>query len=94
MAERNPHPRKALEETFLAFYDSAVEHQLDTQLLMRERLDNRRRTEFSKSWYLKPFLESQTELILSVQNPSVSTREQTFAGGVSAFVRHQLLHRF
>ena len=36
MAERNPHPRKALEETFLAFYDSAVEHQLDTQLLMRE----------------------------------------------------------
>ena len=94
MAGRNPHPRKALEETFLAFYDSAVEHQLDTQLVMRELLDNRRRTEFSKSWYLKPFLESQTELILSVQNPRVSTREQTFAGGVSAFGRHQLLHRF
>ena len=67
--EHSPDARQRVEDTFIAIYRSAVEHRDDTQLLMRELLDNRRRAETSRSWYLKPFLEKLTQLTL--QHPDV-----------------------
>ena len=67
-------PRKQLEETFINFYRSAVEHRDDTQLLMRELLDNKRRAKTSRAWYLKPFLETLTDMVMSVPEAGIRSR--------------------
>ena len=52
-----------LEAFLLGFYQSAARRPAETQLLMRELLDNRRRAETARTWYLKPFLETLTRLV-------------------------------
>ncbi|MEM8683128.1 MAG: TetR/AcrR family transcriptional regulator [Pseudomonadota bacterium] len=59
-------PRACFEETFVGLYRSAQQHPNDTALLMRELLDNRRRAEASKSWYLKPLLDALTEMAMAL----------------------------
>ncbi len=72
--ERHPDPRKRLEATFIEFYKSSIEHPDDTQLLMRELLDNKRRAETSRTWYLKPFLETLTDMIMNVPETHIDSR--------------------
>ncbi len=58
ISDRYSDPRAKLEETFLGFYRWSLDNPDETQLLMRELLDNQRRAETARSWYLKPFLET------------------------------------
>lgn len=74
-----PDPRKRLEETFIGFYRSALEHPDDTQLLMRELLDNKRRARVSRTWYLKPFLETLTARVRDVSGTRFRTRQAALA---------------
>ncbi len=52
-----------LEHLLMSLYDDGVEYGQDMQLLMRELLDNRRRSEHASSWYLTPFLDALTALV-------------------------------
>ena len=82
---RTGDPDRYLEDIFVDFYRSTLEHRDETQLLMRELLDNRRRAATSRSWYLKPFLETLTRRVMS--DPSMRFASKTKA---LAFV-YQLL---
>ncbi|MEM9300528.1 MAG: TetR/AcrR family transcriptional regulator [Pseudomonadota bacterium] len=50
-------PERQLEDILLGLYVSSRENPLDTQILVRELLDNQSRAETAKDWYLRPFLE-------------------------------------
>ena len=52
----------ALVGVFGSLYADTVHRPAETQLLMRELLDNRRRAEKAAQWYLKPFLEGLVAL--------------------------------
>ena len=51
-------PETQLELLLLTLYEDGVAYGQDMQLLMRELLDNKRRSEQASSWYLKPFLSA------------------------------------
>ncbi len=90
--ERTVDPDVRLEEAFLEFYRSTARHRDDTQLLMRELLDNRRRAETSRSWYLKPFLDTLTDMVMSDQPTRFASKSDALAfvyqllGAISYFV--------
>ena len=92
VAERGTSPQAIAVETFLSFYKSAFLHQLETQLLMRELLDNKRRAEASKNWYLTSFLNTLTDRILAVPGTAVGSRHVALAvvyqllGAINYFV--------
>ncbi|MEL6447724.1 MAG: TetR/AcrR family transcriptional regulator [Pseudomonadota bacterium] len=50
------------EIVFLAILKASLEHSDDTRLLMRELLDNKRRAESARTWYLTAFLDTLTDL--------------------------------
>ena len=77
--ERFPDPGDSLEETFIAFYKSSVERRDDSQLLMRELLDNKRRAETSRTWYLKPFLETLVDMVVSDPSTGIRSRHTALA---------------
>ena len=77
--ERFPDPRGQLEETFIAFYRTSIENPDDTQLLMRELLDNRRRAETSRTWYLRPFLETLVDMVMSDTASGIRNRHAALA---------------
>ena len=77
--ERHDDPRERLEETFVEFYRTSMEHGGDTQLLMRELLDNRRRAETARTWYLKPFLETLTDMVLDDPTTGMQSRHSALA---------------
>jgi AcrR family transcriptional regulator len=56
-------PERQLEALFLRLYANAVDHPEDTQLIMRELLDNRPRAEQAQSWHLKDFLGSMAAMV-------------------------------
>lgn len=68
-----------LEATFVAFYRAALAHRDDTQLLMRELLDNKHRASTARSWYLKPFLEQLTDLAMAAGPTVLTSRPQALA---------------
>lgn len=72
-------PQRRLEDTFTGFYRSALEHPDDTQLLMRELLDNKRRARVSRTWYLKPFLESLTARVRDASPSGFRTKQAALA---------------
>ena len=72
-------PRERLEETFIAFYRTSLEHRDDTQLLMRELLDNKRRAEVARTWYLKPFLESLADMVVTVPETAIRSKQAALA---------------
>ena len=74
IGERYADPRERFEETFVEFYRSSLAHPGDTALLMRELLDNKRRAETSQTWYLKPFLETLTDLAASIPSTGLNSR--------------------
>lgn len=59
-------PARHFEDMMLDFSARAHREQLETQLLMRELLDNRRRAESAGTWYLKPFLEALANRLRAV----------------------------
>ncbi|MDQ0464004.1 AcrR family transcriptional regulator [Caulobacter ginsengisoli] len=50
-------PEQQLEILFQRLYDNTLDHPHDTQLLMRELLDNRPRAEHAHSWHMRDFLD-------------------------------------
>ncbi len=77
--ERAVDPARRLETTFVEFYRSTVRHHDDTQLLMRELLDNRRRAVTSRTWYLKPFLDTLTDMVMQDQRRRFRSRSTALA---------------
>jgi AcrR family transcriptional regulator len=59
----DPDPIRQLEKLLLKLYRNLFDHPDDTQLLMREILDNRPRAERSHSWYLRDFLDSIVAMV-------------------------------
>jgi AcrR family transcriptional regulator len=54
----DPDPVRQLEELLLNLSRIVLDHPEDTQLLMRELLDNRARARYVHNWYLKDFLNA------------------------------------
>ncbi len=79
IGERYSEPRERFEETIIEFYRSSLEHPGDTALLMRELLDNKRRAETSRTWYLKPFLETLTDLATAIPSSGLRQRPAALA---------------
>lgn len=46
------------ENVFVAILKTSLQHSDDTRLLMRELLDNKRRAESARTWYLTAFLDT------------------------------------
>ena len=90
--ERAGDPDRSFEDTFVDFYRSTLEHRDETQLLMRELLDNRRRAAMSRSWYLKPFLETLTGMVMRDPGNRFASKTEALAfvyqllGAVTYFV--------
>lgn len=55
-------PEEQLEAVILDVYRRAIANPDETQLLMRELLDNKRRAEQVGTWYLKPFLDGMVAM--------------------------------
>lgn len=91
----NDEPPVPLEAVFVEFLNSSLERGDETQLLMRELLDNKRRAETARAWYLKPFLERLTALALSDPSGALDSRAAALAfvyqllGAINYFVVSQ-----
>ena len=72
--DRYTDPRERFEETFIDFYRSSIAHNDDAQLLMRELLDNKRRAETARIWYLKRFLDTLVDMLMAVPDTNIRTR--------------------
>lgn len=72
----DPDPRRQLESLLLKLHTNSVDNPDDTQLLMRELLDNKRRAEQASNWYLKSFLDSVTSMVRNVPNREALTEPQ------------------
>ncbi|MEO0367934.1 MAG: TetR/AcrR family transcriptional regulator [Pseudomonadota bacterium] len=57
--------KEKIADAFCGFYRTARENSAVTSLLVRELLDNKRRSETADVWFLKPFLDSLVRLIQS-----------------------------
>lgn len=55
-------PERQLEDILLGMYYASRENPLDTQILVRELLDNQARADKVKDWYLLPFLAEIVEV--------------------------------
>ncbi|MEM9404350.1 MAG: TetR/AcrR family transcriptional regulator [Pseudomonadota bacterium] len=90
--ENRDDPRERLETTLLDILDSAMAHDADTMLLMRELLDNKRRAGAARAWYLKPFLELLTDMVQSVPASGFPSRHAALSfvyqmlGAINYFV--------
>jgi len=68
-------------KTFFRRFAGWVEtNPAETQLLIRELIDNRRRAGTAENWYLKPFLEELTDLALATRRWSGASRARALAG--------------
>jgi len=68
-----------LESLFLNFLQHCVSHRNETQILIRELMDNTQRAEGAQNWYLKPFLEQLTSLVMNCAPDQFTSREKAFA---------------
>ena len=73
-------PDDQMAEFCTQFCDYVIENKLDTQLLMRELLDNRRRAEAAANWYLKPFLDDLVALARKTKRWRASSNAEALAG--------------
>ncbi len=64
-------------EVFIRFYRNSIASPRESQLLMRELLDNTQRADKAQQWYLRPFLETLTELVM--QHSSRAFADRTLA---------------
>lgn len=75
----DPEPRRQLESLLLKLYRNSVDHPDDTQLLMRELLDNKGRAEQAGNWYLKTFLDSLTSMARDVPEREALSEPEALA---------------
>lgn len=72
------------ESKFHAVLEALLKHSFSkpeqTTLLMRELLDNKRRADSARSWYLKPFLKRLTALLGQSKNWQQATESELLAG--------------
>ncbi|MEM9224955.1 MAG: TetR/AcrR family transcriptional regulator [Pseudomonadota bacterium] len=61
-------PRARLRAFLLQLYTASGDRPSQTQLLMRELLDNRRRADTAGTWYLKRFLEHLIAMVQAIPN--------------------------
>lgn len=73
-------PAEQLEAIFLACYENALSNSQESQLLIRELLDNAARAEQAETWYLKPMLERLTALLQQTHAWEGKNRAEAFAG--------------
>lgn len=85
MASLTPHQSNdsaedAVRSAFMQLYTAMMENTAETQVLMRELLDNESRASATKNWHLKPLLDELQALAREL--PSQKNREsaQTLAG--------------
>ena len=71
-------PLHQLEELLVNVYRNSVEHPTDSQLLMRELLDNKTRAEHAHSWYMKDFLDMLVAVARKVPGKK-STKNEALA---------------
>ncbi|MEL7297139.1 MAG: TetR/AcrR family transcriptional regulator [Pseudomonadota bacterium] len=92
VAAAHSKPDRRFEETFIAFFESARSHAADTHLLMRELLDNQRRAETARNWYLQTFLERLTRMAQAVPDMQFDNKQAALAfvyqllGAINYFV--------
>ena len=60
-------PERQFEDILLGLYAASREYPLDTQILVRELLDNRSRAETAKDWYLLPFLADIVAVVRRIE---------------------------
>jgi AcrR family transcriptional regulator len=73
-------PAEQLRVRLTQLYDTAVFEPDWIRVLMRELLDNNRRAPSAGVWYLRPFLDSLTDLVERLPNwPKDAAREDAFA---------------
>ena len=77
--DRYPDPRERLEAALIGFYRSSVAQEEQTQLLLRELQDNKRRAEMAQTWYLKPFLDTLTDMALQAAGDTLTSRTTALA---------------
>lgn len=68
-----------LERTLLDLLADGIGNPQNTQLIMRELLDNRRRAETAGTWYLKPFLEALVSLVRKAPGHEKKSKAQALA---------------
>src|SRR5262245_15138254 len=71
----DPDPLRQLEELFSNLYTRSFDHPADTQLLMREVLDNKDRAEQVHRWYMKDFLNAMVTIVREVPGPKLTETE-------------------
>ena len=59
-------PRVQLETVLFASFENAMEEPLESQLLMRELLENTSRAEVADTWYLKSAVEMLANIVLEL----------------------------
>ena len=68
-----------IQQLFLDFYRHSFDAPDESQLLMRELLDNTPRAESAQQWYLKPFLEKLTDLVMQHSAKPFNNKTQALA---------------
>jgi AcrR family transcriptional regulator len=86
----DPDPEQQLETLFARIYENSEKHPEDTQLLMRELLDNRPRAEAAQSWYLRDFLDAIVAMVRAgrpdIGETQALARVYLLMGSVNYFV--------
>ena len=77
--ESQASPADALRSYFLRLHTQLQQNPAQTRLLMRELLDNNQRAESAGKWYLEPFLNRLTDMVLAQPNWQQATREAALA---------------
>lgn len=62
-ASEEARPEQQFEAIVLNLYHAAMENPEDTQILIREMLDNQSRADEAHSWYLVPFLDGLVSIV-------------------------------
>ena len=78
-AESEDDPRRALVAYLLRLNHHTGQHPEQTALLIRELLDNKRRADTARSWYLQPFLNDLIKLLKGVPGWQSCTDGQALA---------------
>ena len=66
---------EAIQKVFIGFFNYLMKSPEQSRLLMRELLDNRPRAEKAQQWYLKPFLEKLTALVIKNSSKTFANKK-------------------
>ncbi len=77
-AQRADPPEQQLEDIILGVYAASREYPLDTQILVRELLDNQSRAARAKDWYLRPFLDEIVSVLRRIPGLEGVTESAAF----------------